>query len=88
LNIKGDLIMAVQVDDKKCVGCGLCAFSCPREAIHTYGISMIDSEKCTECFGGTYSLDGLLEGEAAPAIETVWIKTCIRNCPVKALSEA
>lgn len=78
--------MPVQVDKNKCVGCGFCESSCPRDAIEVHGLSAIDYDKCTECFGGTYSLANLARGGTSIASLKARVMSCIRNCPAKALS--
>lgn len=37
------------VDWRRCVGCGLCAESCPTAAIVVVGIAIVDATKCTGC---------------------------------------
>ena len=42
--------MAAQVDEDKCVGCGLCVDVCPVEAITLEADkAKVDEDKCTEC---------------------------------------
>ena len=42
--------MAAQIDEDKCVGCGLCVDVCPVEAITLENDkAKVDEEKCTEC---------------------------------------
>jgi len=42
--------MAAQVDEDKCVGCGLCVDVCPVEAITLEAEkAKVDEDKCTEC---------------------------------------
>ena len=42
--------MAVSVNSAKCLGCSLCVFACPEEAVTaSAGTAEIDHEKCVEC---------------------------------------
>ena len=50
--------MTVTVDDKRCIGCGMCARNCPADAIHKTDYVApghklpsfaIDAEKCLKC---------------------------------------
>ena len=79
----------VSVDEQLCVGCGLCAAACPREAIETYGISTIDENKCSECFGGMGLLEDLSVAGRSVFLkqDKNWRKACVRHCPVKAIKE-
>ena len=40
----------LQVNESKCVGCGLCAAFCPEEALIVWGLCRIVTDACTECF--------------------------------------
>ncbi len=81
--------MYVLVDEKKCVGCGLCVISCPREAIRAYGVAMIDENRCSECFGGMALLGDLSISQRSTFLkkDKNWCKACMRHCPVKAIRE-
>jgi len=39
------------VDGRKCIGCALCAESCPTRAIIVAGIAVVDPKRCTGCGG-------------------------------------
>ena len=42
--------MAIEIDKKKCTGCGNCVDVCPVEAITMNdGKAFIDEENCVEC---------------------------------------
>ncbi|MBN2108532.1 MAG: 4Fe-4S binding protein [Deltaproteobacteria bacterium] len=41
--------MAVQVDDNKCTGCGICARICPMGAITIEQVAKIDTALCADC---------------------------------------
>ena len=40
----------LQVNEDKCVGCGICIASCDFEALHVWGKAEVRYEACTECF--------------------------------------
>ena len=80
----------VVVDLDRCVGCGLCQMACPREALYAWGYVRIDSNRCTDCYGGIHQFE-----ENSPpgdktitldSMHTLWQRACIENCPVEALS--
>jgi ferredoxin len=83
----------VTVDESKCGTCGRCVAFCPREALSVtvrWGHLNIDSERCTDCFGGAYHFEENLPLANKEAIldptRTTWTRLCIPNCPVSALS--
>ena len=64
--------MTVTVDDKRCIGCGMCARNCPADAIvktdyiaegHKLPSYSINTDKCIKC------------------------GACIGNCKFKAISK-
>ena len=81
--------MSIIVNELKCVGCGLCAASCPREAIDAYGIALVDQTKCKACFGGIGLIGTLSTADRHAFLnnESNWRKACIRNCPTEAITE-
>jgi len=83
----------ITVDENKCGICGRCVAFCPREALSVttrWGHLYIDTDKCTDCFGGAYYFEENLPLTNREAIldrgRTAWKRLCIVNCPVGALS--
>ena len=37
------------VDGNKCVGCGLCVYFCPTDALRAWGVCRIEREDCNDC---------------------------------------
>jgi ferredoxin len=79
----------VKVDLDKCVGCGFCQISCPREALRIWGHVNVDLNRCEDCYGGIYRFGEnapLKDKHAVLEARIRWQRACIINCPVKALS--
>ncbi len=64
----------VLVDEDKCMGCGLCAWSCPYGAREMDPVANV-MKKCTLCVDRIYN-ENLPEIDRTPA--------CVRTCPAKA----
>ena len=41
--------MAVKIDETICVGCGVCADTCPQQALSVDEVAKVDEEVCIEC---------------------------------------
>lgn len=42
--------MALRINTKKCIGCGICVNACPVDALELInGVSVVDEEKCIKC---------------------------------------
>lgn len=39
----------LMVDQARCVGCGLCVYFCPTDALRAWGVCHIAREGCNEC---------------------------------------
>jgi len=37
------------VNEDRCVGCGLCVYFCPRDALKVWGACRIDRDVCNDC---------------------------------------
>jgi len=46
---KGSTIAAIQIDESKCTGCGVCVQACPEKAITVERVATIHLESCTGC---------------------------------------
>jgi len=42
-------MMYIVIDKNKCTGCNLCVFSCPENALSSYGEAEVDIQKCNGC---------------------------------------
>ena len=42
-------IMAVKIDEASCLGCGVCADTCPAEALTVDDVAKVDPDACVEC---------------------------------------
>ncbi len=43
----------IKVDEKECIGCGVCCTVCPAEALkldEEENVAKYDAEKCIECY--------------------------------------
>jgi len=82
----------VTVDENKCGTCGRCVAFCPREALSVttwWGQLYIDKDRCTDCFGGVHHFDEnvpLPDKTALLDHTGSWVRLCVENCPVSALS--
>jgi ferredoxin len=41
--------MTAKIDEKECTGCGVCADSCPENAIKISDVAKVDAKRCTGC---------------------------------------
>ena len=41
--------MAVQIEESKCTGCGLCVEACPSDAIEIKGGKAVVNDNCVDC---------------------------------------
>ncbi len=39
----------IAIDERKCVGCGLCACFCPVDALSGWGLMKVDEDLCMDC---------------------------------------
>ena len=83
----------ITVDENKCGTCGRCVAFCPREALSVtiqWGRLVIDSNQCTDCFGGSYHFDENIpvanKREILDRSQADGVRLCVENCPVGALS--
>ncbi|MBF9031150.1 4Fe-4S dicluster domain-containing protein [Rhodobacterales bacterium HKCCE3408] len=64
----------VLVDEKACIGCGLCAWACPYGAREMDPVAQV-MKKCTLCIDRIYN-DNIPEEDRVPS--------CVRTCPAGA----
>jgi NADH-quinone oxidoreductase subunit I len=64
---------------EKCVGCELCAWACPADAIYVEGASNTDEARFSpgERYGGVYQINYL---------RCIFCGLCIEACPTRALT--
>jgi ferredoxin len=64
--------------------------ACPREALHAWGHVHIDSDRCSDCYGGIHQFEENRSlknrDETLDIRHTLWRRACVENCPVEALS--
>jgi len=80
----------VIIDLDKCLGCGTCTAFCPREALEAWwGHAEVNTEKCTDCFGGHFLFaPGVAFGDKPPSTikkGCEWGRLCVQYCPVEAI---
>jgi NAD-dependent dihydropyrimidine dehydrogenase PreA subunit len=58
----------LMVDQTRCVGCGLCVYFCPTDALRAWGVCRIARESCNECLAciDYCPADALREAAAGP----------------------
>jgi NAD-dependent dihydropyrimidine dehydrogenase PreA subunit len=58
----------LMVDQTRCVGCGLCVYFCPADALRAWGVCRIARESCNECLAciDYCPADALREAAAGP----------------------
>ncbi|MEE8471870.1 MAG: 4Fe-4S binding protein [Dehalococcoidia bacterium] len=39
----------ISINEKSCVGCGICVAYCPEDALKVWGLAELIPDKCTEC---------------------------------------
>jgi len=39
----------LEVNQAKCLGCGLCVSFCPTDALRAWGLCRIERDNCTDC---------------------------------------
>jgi len=67
--------MAVEINAKACIGCGICVDTCPVQALSLVdGVSVVDPKQCIDCGAcvkvcptNAISLDKPLAAQAKPA---------------------
>jgi ferredoxin len=82
--------MVIMVKENVCVGCGRCVPFCPREALSVWGVLSVNTDRCTDCFGGMHYFDENVPLADRQAVldpqRSYWTRNCIPNCPVSAIA--
>ena len=67
-----------EIDEEKCIGCGLCAKACPQEIIHIHLADNPFVAKCSNKEKGAVAKN-------ACEVSCIGCGICVKNCPADAL---